>query len=210
MKFINLIIPHGKHTKEQNLILTKKALLHYMTAIQKHVYQACEKRTWDWKRHIDSVVYYSHILAKKRDADTTVCVLAALLHDIVKIEENQPQDHHIKGTKRAEEILKLYQYDETLIRHVQSCILSHSSDATYPPETHEAEIVANADALSHFDNFIALTEYFLVEKKLSITECSKRLLQKYAKAWNKITLPEAKELARPKYNAIQTILSPTM
>ncbi len=200
---------HTKITMQKTNLIYLTTSLSCMQTIQDIVYTACDKTMWNWKHHIDAVMHYADILAKKTKADATVCELASLLHDIAKIEKEDPTDHHVKGARRAEEILQQYNYDEQTIHHVKECIMSHSSDTSYPPLTLEAEIIANADALSHFDNFIALTRYFLVYKKLDVTECTQRLLEKYNKAWNKLTLPDAREIANPQYKAIQTILRNT-
>jgi hypothetical protein len=75
------------------------------------------------------------------------------------------------------------------------------------PESKEAKIVASADALSHFDNFLALAYVVYNLKKLSIEEGREWLIKKYDKCWNKLELvPEAEKIAKEKYYAIKLIL----
>jgi len=75
------------------------------------------------------------------------------------------------------------------------------------PESQEAKIVASADALSHFDNFLALTYLVYTLKKFSIEEGRSWLIKKYKSCQDKLELiPETKEIAKDKYDAIKLIL----
>ncbi|MCK4551256.1 MAG: HD domain-containing protein [Candidatus Aenigmarchaeota archaeon] len=163
----------------------------------------CEKKGWIWKSHIELVVKYSVELAEKLGGDKEVVELAAWLHDIGKL-EGKRENHHITGAKRAEEILKNMNYPEETIEKIKHCILTHSTDKNYPPKTMEAKIVASADALSHFDNFLALAHSCAVRGE-SIDETKQTLSRKYESCWDKL-MPEAKIMADAKYNAIKLIL----
>ncbi len=169
--------------------------------------ELCKKRDWTyWKPHVEAVVKYSKILAKQLDADEEVCEISAWLHDIIKIRDNQRDQHHVKGSETAAEILRKYNYPEDKINQVKHCIITHSSDKKYMPESKEAKIVASADAISHFDNLLILAHYVFVIKKESVDQCRETLLKKYKNSWNKLLIPEAKEIAKPKYEAIKLIL----
>ena len=166
----------------------------------------CKDKDWDWKSHIESVVKYSKILAKELNADEEVCEISAWLHDIIKIRDGQREQHHVKGSEEAGEILKKYNYLDEKIQQVKHCILTHSSDKKYPPESLEAKIVASSDALSHFDNLLAMAQYTFVIKKESVEECRKTLIKKYKNSWDKLLIPEAREIAKPKYEAVMLVL----
>ena len=155
-----------------------------------------------WKNHITLVVHYSKLLASKLGADEEVCEVAAWLHDISKL-KGEKDMHHVTGAKYAEELLKNYKNKE----QVKHCILTHSSDKNYLPQTLEAEVVMNADALSIFDSFTDMAEVTLVKKGLRGLEAKEDILRKYEKAWAKITLPEAKQIAKEKYQAVQLLLT---
>lgn len=173
--------------------------------IEKIIFDLCEKDKKDiWENHILKVVEYSKILAKKLKADQKIVEIAALLHDIAKLKGNA-EDHHIRGSQEAEQILKNMEYSEEKIKQIKECILTHSSDIKYPPKTKEAKIVATADALAIFDNFYGLAYVVYSIKKLSIEEGKKWLRNKYEIAWNKL-IPEGKEIAKPKYEAIKLLL----
>jgi len=155
---------------------------------------------------VESVAEYSKLLAKKFNADEEICEISAWLHDIKKIKE-QKENHHIHGAEEAEEILNKLNYPKNKIEKVKHCILTHSSDKKYMPESKEAKIVACADALSHFDNFPALAYVVYNLKQHSIEEGREWILKKYQSCWDKLDLiPETKDIALPKYEAIKLIL----
>ena len=166
------------------------------------VLELCNDKDWDWELHITAVVKYSKLLAKKLGADEEVCEISAWLHDIQKVKGND-KDHHIKGALIAAEILRKYNYPEKKIEQVKHCILTHSSKQDYIPESQEAKIVATADALSHFDNFLPLVQW--VYNNFSVEERRPYLVKKYKGCWDKL-IPEAKEIAKPKYEAIKVVL----
>ena len=174
--------------------------------IKNMILKLCEDTDWDWKSHIESVVKYSKILANQLGADEEICEVSAWLHDLIKIRDNQKDQHHVKGAEEAAKILKKFKYPEDKTQKIKHCILTHSSDKAYLPESVEAKIVASADALSHFDNLLSLAYFAFIVKKKSVAEFREYALHRYAKSWNKLCIPEAKELAKPKYDAIKLIL----
>ena len=172
--------------------------------IKAMILKLCEDKDWDWRLHIETVVKRSKELAKLLGADEEVCELAAWLHDIKKL-KGERELHHVHGSEEAGEILKSYDYPEEKIENVKHCVISHSSDPTYPPESVEAKIVASADALSHFDNFLSYVDHALVKRKIDPSEAKGVLLKKYASCWDKL-MPEAKEIAQEKYDAIKLVI----
>ena len=168
------------------------------------ILKLCNNKNKDWKNHIESVVKYSKVLAKKLGADEEICEISAWLHDISKMKGKK--DHHVNGAKEAGEILRKYNYPERKIKQVQHCILTHTSDKNYTPKTIEAKIVASADALSMFDNPLWLFYKYFVIRKESVEQCRNALLTKFQKGWNKLLVPEAKEIAKEKYEALNLIL----
>jgi uncharacterized protein len=173
--------------------------------IKSIILELCKDKDWEWKTHVESVVKYSKLLAKKLGADEEICEISAWLHDIKKI-KGQKEKHHVHGSEEAAEILRKLHYPEDRIVRIKHCILTHSSDETYVPESVEAKIVASADALSHFDNMLSLAQYAFTAKKESVNQCRETLLKKYENSWDKLLVPEAKEIAKPKYEAIKLVL----
>ena len=116
-----------------------------------------------------------------------------------------PGKHHILGSEEAVKILTGLNYPPEKIEIVRKCILTHSSDQTYPPQSLEEKIVASADALAIFDTFLAMTYVVYTLKKMTIEEGRKWLLNKYAVAWSKL-IPEAQEMAKDKYDLIKKVI----
>ncbi|NCN82751.1 MAG: HD domain-containing protein [Candidatus Pacebacteria bacterium] len=119
-----------------------------------------------WTHHIQSVVAFSKKLAKKKQADVEVAVLAALLHDYAQISDSKLySEHHVHSARLARELLENYKYPEQKISQVEHCILSHRGSREIPRETIEAEILASADSMAHFDNLDALFSLAFKVKK---------------------------------------------
>ncbi len=180
--------------------------------IEKFVQETCKKESnkWGssaWTHHIVTVVKYSKLLAKKLDADEEIVEISALLHDIASISNpDWLEDHHIHGVKLAEKILKKYNYPQEKIEKVKHCIFAHRGSKKIKRETIEAEIVASADAMSHFDNIPALMKVSYQVKQMETDEGTEWVLNKIERSWKKL-MPEAKETMRKKYEAIKLILS---
>jgi len=174
---------------------------------KKFMQDLCKKKdkTEVWQNHIVLVAKYSKLLAKQLGADEEIAETAAWLHDIMKI-EGKKEKHHVHGAEKAGKILKDMGYSDKKIKHIQACILTHSSDTHYPPKTLEAKIVASADALSHFDNLAGLAYVAYSLRKLSREEGRIWLLQKFKTAWQKLCFPEARAMVKPKYEAIKELL----
>jgi putative nucleotidyltransferase with HDIG domain len=164
----------------------------------------------DWKYHIIPVVKYAKKLAKIYKVNEEIVELAALLHDIGRVKFEDDEEHHLVGVPEAEKILKKYNYSEKVIAEIKHCVESHSVGKGPNPRTMIAKIIANADAMAHFD---ALPIFFFWggtwqgNHGWSFKESLKWVDDKIKRDWNKkITLPEAKKMAEDKYKAIRLIL----
>lgn len=157
----------------------------------------------DWKYHIIPVVNYSKELAKMLNADEVMAELSALLHDIGRLKFGG-KDHEVTGVKESENILKSLNAEQSIIDEVKHCIESHRSSKAVQPKTVIAKIVANADALSHFD--ILPVFFFWRSKEGSFEEVFKWVDEKIERDWKKLTLPEAQKMAKEKYDAIKVVL----
>jgi len=179
--------------------------------IRKLVEEECKKDTnifgdEIWRNHILSVVKFAKILAKKTGADQEIVEIAALLHDLASIkDEHQYAEHHIFGAQEAERILKQYHYPKEKIGKVKHCISTHRASQSVKRMTKEADCVANADAMAHFDNIPSLLYFVFVRKKMSVEEGTRWLRNKLQRSWNKMTL-EAKEIVKDKYEASMILL----
>lgn len=160
----------------------------------------------DVSYHIKVVVANGLKLAEIYKADKEVVEVACWLHDIARAKGLMPgedNNHHITGAKKAEEILLELNYPREKIDKITQCILTHrGAKNEYSPQTIEEKIVANADAMAHFDSFLNLFSEFVgpnnFEEGLALIEA------KLERDWNKkLTLPEAKELEKSNYEAIK-------
>ncbi len=164
----------------------------------------------DWKFHILPVVKYSKMLAKKLNANEELAELGAMLHDIGRIKFG-PENHEITGIPEAKKILKKFGVSQKVIDEVKHCIETHRGSKNKKPRTITAKIVANADAMAHFDNVPMLVQIGLKKYDNSIEKAVKWVYEKIERDWNKkLTIPEAKEMMMGKYKAIKLLLEPMM
>lgn len=159
----------------------------------------------DWKYHIVPVVKYAKKLAKKYKVDKEIVELAALLHDIGRVDIKHDEDHHIVGIPEAEKILRKFKYPEKVIKEVKHCVASHRTSKGPKPRTLIAKIIANADAMAHFD--ILPVFFWWRHGREDFEETVKWVKNKIEKDWQKkLTLPGAKKIVEKKYKAILLIL----
>jgi len=178
--------------------------------IRKYVESECRKDSNifgmnAYDGHFVSVVKYAKILAKEADADMEIVELSAWLHDIGSIIEGDSENHHIVGSKLAEELLKKYNYPQDKIDKIKHCIIAHRGSKDIPRESIEDECIADADAMSHFDNINSLFYLALVARKIEPSEAKTFVREKLERSWKKVT-PRAKVLIRPKYEAAMLLL----
>ena len=123
----------------------------------------------DFQYHVVPVVKNALLLSEKLNADKDVVEMASYLHDVAKrlgkknnIQEYvKKNEHHIEGEIFTRRFLKDKGYEEEFIEKVAHCVLAHRGRAQPNPETLEAEIVACADAMAHFDTFLVLFYRFV-------------------------------------------------
>jgi len=162
----------------------------------------------DWKFHILAVVDYSKKLAKILKVNEEIAELAALLHDIGRLKFGG-ENHHLTGAKEAEKILKKYKFKKEIIGEIKHCIESHRGATDITPKTKLAKIIANADVMAHFDNFLVLV-YYGAQRKFGYEETIEWLNRKIERDWEKkLTLSQAKKMMKEKYKAIKLLLNST-
>lgn len=177
--------------------------------IRKHVEEQCKKKTnfftmAAYTHHFVPTVKYAKELAKRTGADKEIVEIAAWLHDIGSINGDY-ENHHIFGVGYAEKLLKKFNYPKEKIEKVKHCILTHRGSKKVPRETIEAECVASADAMSNFDDISAMFNLALVIHKKNIDESREFVKKKLQRYWDKL-IPEAKEIIKPKYEAVILLL----
>ena len=155
--------------------------------------------------HIESVAKNAEILSKKFGADEEVVVIASWLHDIASITDYELyEEHHIHGAKIAEEILSNYHYDK--IELVKKCIINHRGSILNEKLSLEEQIVADADAISHFDNIPSLLYLAYVQKNMQIEEGKEFVKNKLQRSYNKLS-ENSKLYYKEKYRKAMDILN---
>ncbi|GBE20291.1 MAG TPA: HD domain-containing protein [Candidatus Pacearchaeota archaeon] len=177
--------------------------------IRKFVEEECKKPSSKYGYeiypfHFVLVHKYSKLLAEKFKADVEIVELAAWLHDVGSIIFGR-DDHHLTSAKIAEKKLKELNYSKEKIERVKHCILNHRGSQLNKRKSREAQIVADADAMTHFDNISGIfMAAFLYENK-NQGEAQDEVREKLIRSYNKIS-SEAQNLIKPKYNAAMLLL----
>ena len=162
----------------------------------------------DWKYHMLPVIKYAKELAKAYKVDKEIVELAALLHDIGRADIKHDEDHHITGVPEAEKILREFDYPERIIKEIKHVVASHRASKGPKPKTMIAKIVANADAMAHFDILPVFFWWRKSRKEYSFEDTLQWIENKLKKDWQKkITLPEAKKISKNNYEANILILN---
>ena len=157
-----------------------------------------------YEYHFAQVVKYAKQLAREYGADEEIIEISAWLHDIGSIMVGRA-DHHLTGAKIAEEKLKEFGYPEEKIALVKNCILHHRGSQKMELETLEEQIVAEADAMSAFDNIVGVFKAALVYENLTQGEALKSVSKKLESKWKQLKFEKSKEIIRPKYDAFKIL-----
>ena len=156
--------------------------------------------------HIEAVVRNAEILANKYNADKEICIIAAWLHDIASITDYKLyEEHHIHGTKIASEILRKFEYDDNKIELVKACILNHRGSIDNKRLSKEEQIVADADAISHFDSIPSLLYLAYRERNMNIEEGKDFVKSKLERSFRKLS-DESKIFYKEKFENVMKIL----
>lgn len=179
--------------------------------LEKHVKVTCQSEKnffgMGGYYHIKAVVKNAIILAEKYGADVEVVTIAAWLHDIASVTDyNLYEDHHIHGVRIATDILNDLNYPMEKVEMVQKCILNHRGSKLLEKNSKEEICVADADAISHFDNIPSLFHLAYVVRKYSIEEGSEFVRNKLIRSYNKLS-EESKEMYREKYDNVMSVIT---
>ncbi|AEE91091.1 Metal dependent phosphohydrolase [Tepidanaerobacter acetatoxydans Re1] len=156
--------------------------------------------------HIEAVVKNSELLADKYNADKEVVIIAAWLHDIASVTDyNLYKQHHIYGAEMANDILQQLGYDRNKIKLVEQCIKNHRGSISNNRKTVEELCVADADAISHFDNIPSLLYLTYVKRKMGIDEGKMFVRNKLERSFQKLS-SESKGYYLDKYEQTIRIL----
>lgn len=157
--------------------------------------------------HICLVVSNAANMADKYGADLEIVLISAWLHDIASITDySLYEEHHVHGAHMAENILSEYNYDQDKTDKVKQCILHHRGSVLLEKSSPEEQCIADADAISHFDNVPSLLYLAYVTRKLDIDEGVKFVQDKLNRSWNKLS-KKGKSLYWKKYEETISVLT---
>jgi uncharacterized protein len=173
--------------------------------IREFVEEECKKPSSKYgyeayENHFVFVVKNAKILAEKLNVDEELVEIAAWLHDIGSILCGR-ENHHINGAEIAEKKLKEFGYPEEKILLVKNCILNHRGSVNNKKEHVEEKIIADADAISNFNNLSGIFKAAFIFENKNQEEAKESIKKKLIGNWNKLSLQESKELIKPKYEA---------
>ncbi len=177
--------------------------------VRKFVREVCDtlEHGDEWyNNHFSSVVKYSKILGEKNDCDLEIVQIAAWLHDIGSVLHGR-EDHHITGANIACKKLREFDYPEEKIQKVKHCIFAHRGSKDIKRESIEAEILADADSMSHFDELGGLFKYEFIIGGINFKqrEAQKRVCEKLVRSYNKLS-DSAKKIIQSRYEAAILLL----
>ncbi len=178
--------------------------------VRRFVEEECRKPSSKYgyepfEHHFKPMVGYAEKLAEELGADREVVLVASWLHDIGSIVHGR-EDHHLTGKVIAEDKLRDFGYPEDKIELVKRCIENHRGSQDNSRGTLEEKIVAEADALSNFDNISGIFKAALVYEGKDQREAGFSVLSKLERKWRKLHFEESREMIRPKYEAFKLLL----
>lgn len=181
-----------------------------LEGLQREVYSRCLKETNKFGMgcyyHIAAVVRNAEILADRLGADKEIVMVAAWLHDIASVTDySLYEQHHIHGAEMAYDILRTYHYNDERIALVQDCIKKHRGSMGMERGSVEELCVADADAISHFDNVPSLLYLAYVRNGMGIEEGREFVRNKLTRSFQKLSAGSA-EHYKEKYDKVMEVL----
>ena len=157
-----------------------------------------------YRFHFVPVVNYARILAERVGADLDVVLLAAWLHDIGSIVYGR-EEHHITSCEIAEKKLGEFGCDGEIVERVKHCIFAHRGSKNIVRTSIEAEVLADADSMSHFDDIGGLFRAAYVTEGMSHDDARSSVKDKLMNSFAKLSA-DAKKVIEPKFEAAMLLL----
>lgn len=179
--------------------------------IKEFVENECKKPTSKYgyepfSYHFSQVAEYAGQLADKLGGDKEVILIASWLHDIGSIMCKR-EDHHITGAEIAEKELKELNFPQEKIELVKKCILNHRGSQNNIRESLEEKILADADAMSNFNNIPGIFKAAFVYENKDQEGARESVRKKLENKWNKLHFEDSQKIIKPRYEAIMLLLN---
>ena len=160
-----------------------------------------------WDHHIKIVYELAKKHANDYGANREIVAIAALLHDIASVTNvDFTEEHHLIGAELAEEILLKEDYPIEKIQLIKKCILNHRGSRLVDKTSNEEVCIADCDAMAHFYCVPSLLSMVYREKRLSIDEGSKFVMDKLDRSYNKMS-DKGRALVQKQYESAKNILN---
>ena len=157
--------------------------------------------------HIEAVVTTGALLAERSGADKEVVMIASWLHALASVTDpSLYEEHHLHGAEMARDLLTSLGYDSEKISLVQACIRSHRGSIQIEKRTLEELCVADADAISHFDDLPSLLYLAYGIQGLGLEEGKAFVRSKLERSFQKLS-PASKEYYREKCRRVLDLLA---
>lgn len=178
--------------------------------IKKFVENECKKPTSKYGYepfpfHFVPMVAYAEKLANEMGGDKEIISIAAWLHDIGSIIYGR-KNHHITSAKIAEKKLKELGYSDEKITIIKKCILHHRGSRKHRRESIEEKIIAEADAMSNFDNISGIFKAAFMYEHKNQLEAKDAVRKKLQNKWKKLHFKKSKKIIKPKFEAAMILL----
>lgn len=159
--------------------------------------------------HVKRVYELSLKIGKKYEANLFVLKVAALFHDIGRVEEKDDptnQNHAELSALKASKFLKNkieQRLNPNIIQNIIHAIQAHSFSNNVSPTTLEAKILSDADKLDALGAIgLYRTIGFTVKHQGNIKDVIKHLENKLLKLKNRMYLQFSKQIARERHQIL--------
>jgi HD superfamily phosphodiesterase len=174
-----------------------KRLIEQVESFAKGYYDQVTVRPNIWETHVRLVRKYAVELAEKEKVSPQIVDIAAILHDIGRIEAGG--EHSVRSHDLSKPFLESLGFSDDDRELILECILKHSTRYASEDNRTEVRIIQCADALANlFDE--ELQEYS--RNTMSKAEIN----QAFSKLLNKITLDSARTIAESRIQELQAML----
>ena len=174
-----------------------KRLIEQVESFAKGYYDKVTVRPNIWETHVLLVRKYAVELAEKEKVSPQIVDIAAILHDIGRIETGA--EHNVRSHDLSKPFLETIDLAENDRMLILECILKHSTRYASEDNRTEVRVIQCADALANlFDE--ELQEYS--RNTMSKAEIN----QAFSKLLNKITLDSARVIAETRGKESRTLL----
>ncbi len=155
--------------------------------------------------HLERVLKLARFIAEEEKGDVELVSAMALLHDIVRPEDDTGVYHALDSSRIAKEILENAGYSTEDIDKILSGIKAHSiHSGKEEPSTLEERILFDADKIDAL-GYIGVARWFMAmsNKKMAIDDAAKlyiKTLEKFKKTKGGLYTKTGNKIAQKRYN----------